>query len=219
MKPLFIVVEGVDGSGKTTLVRKLTTVLSQGGVKVASFKEPGNDNAIGRAFRKMSEREKDFPPLAAVFLLAAERHWRSKQVRQWLREGYMVLGDRYYLSGMVYCKAEGISFEEFSYFHQGIAKPNIYLWLKLPLTIALQRRGRQARDKWEEEMLAQKVTNIYPEAFDYVKIHEAAEVSIIDATDSESTLLKKALSLISQKAELHLDVEALFENLARKKCG
>jgi hypothetical protein len=81
---------------------------------------------------------------------------------------------------------------------------------------ALQRRERQARDKWEEEELAQKVTNVYPEAFDYVKIHEVSEISILDATDSESALMKKALLLISQKTELHLDVEALFEGFARK---
>jgi len=210
MKPLFIAVEGIDGSDKTTLIKELMTAFKRSGVKAVSFKEPGDDNMMGRAFRKMSRRREDLPPLATVFLLAAERHWRSKQVHRWLTEGNIILADRYYLSGMVYCKAESISFEEFSFFHQGIAKPQLYIWLKIPLTLALQRRGKEARDKWEEDELAQKVTNLYPEACKYLKIHEATDVSILDATNNRLTVLKKALSLISQKADLHLNIDALL---------
>lgn len=110
--------------------------------------ETGEDNPIGRAFREMSRIGKRIPALASVTLLAAERFWRSEQVSQWLKEGYLILADRFYLSGMVYCGAEGVSFEKFFSIHQGVLKPHL-IHLELPLVIAFQRRGK-ARDKWEE---------------------------------------------------------------------
>lgn len=208
MAALFVAIEGIDGSGKTTLLEGLTELFVRKRIKGLSFKEPGDDNPIGHAFRQMSKRRGRLPPLTAVFLLAAERHWRSKQISQWLKEGFIVLADRYYLSGLVYCKAEGISFEKFSAFHEGILKPQLYIWLRVPPKIALQRRG-EIKDRWEEDILAQKIVRLYPEACKYVETKEDGEIFPIDATKNEFTVLKEAFSLISRRADLE-DAESVL---------
>lgn len=122
MKPSFIVIEGLDGSGKTTLIKVLMDNLVEKRIRALSFKEPGDDNAIGRAFREMSKKGEKLPSLTSVYLLAAERFWRSQQVLRWLEERHTVIADRYYLSGMVYCGAEGVPFEKFATIHQGSCK-------------------------------------------------------------------------------------------------
>lgn len=134
-------------------------------------------------------------------LLAAERFWRSEQFSQWLKEGYLVLADRFYLSGMVYCGAEGVSFEKFSSIHQGVLKPHLYIYLELPLVIAFQRRGK-ARDKWEEADLFREAARLYPEALDYVRANDAADICVIDAAKPRIDILQQAFLCISQKAHL-----------------
>ncbi len=196
--PLFIAIEGIDGTGKTTLLRHLRKLLSRKGIRVLSFTEPGHDNPIGRAFRELSKKGEKMPPYTSACLLAAERYWRSEQVSRWLEEGFTVFADRYYLSGLAYCGAEGIPFGTFSSIHEGVLKPDLYIYLDVPLAVAFQRKG-EATDRWEEPEILRKVARLYPTACNYIRTQEAAEVYAIDATKTEAEVVERALQYISRK--------------------
>lgn len=197
LAPLFVAVEGIDRSGKTTLVRRLMKYLQEQEIPAASFKEPGDDNPIGRAFREISKLDA-LPPLTVATLLAAERHWNSKRVREWLGEGRLVVADRYYLSGLVYCRAEGISFAELARLHKGILKPDLYIWLKVPYEVAVQRR-RRAGDRWEQEGIAQKAAEIYPEAFKFAIGADRADVAVVDGTGTRQNVLEAAFAALVRR--------------------
>ncbi len=86
-------------------------------------------------------------------------------------------------------------------YSQSVLKPHLYIHLELPLVIAFQRRGK-ARDKWEEADLFREAARLYPEALDYVRANDVADICVIDAAKPRIDILQQAFLCISQKAHL-----------------
>ena len=188
---LFIAIEGIGGAGKTTLVEGLVKSLKHNGIKVVSFREFEDDSPIGQAYQQLRKNENLFSPFATVFLSIAERYWRSELIRQWLNNNYLILADRYYLSGLVYSKLQGFPFEEISSYHRKIIKPHFYIWLNVPFSVLIRRR----KIKTEEKKLTKTIW-LFQQACDYIKKKEGIPVFIIDASVSKEEVFKKALSII-----------------------
>ncbi len=93
---LFIAIEGIDGSGKTTITRRLTSSLSDIGVKVFQTREPTDDlpeNMI----------RKDFNNGFALFcLFMSDRFKHAETISQKISEGYTVISDRFLASSFAY---------------------------------------------------------------------------------------------------------------------
>ena len=96
MPGAFITFEGIDGSGKSTQMRMLASVLRLRGLDVVSTREPGG-TPLGQQLRHaLLEAESPVDPLAELLLYAADRaqHVRTL-VRPALASGHVVLSDRY----------------------------------------------------------------------------------------------------------------------------
>jgi dTMP kinase len=99
-KGRFIVFEGIDGSGKSTVARMVFEALSaEMPGRVVLTAEP-TDSFIGKAVRLANEGGVD--ELAEALLFVADRAEHTRQIRSWLSEGKMVLSDRYYASTVAY---------------------------------------------------------------------------------------------------------------------
>ncbi len=106
--PLFIVFDGMDGTGKTTQMRLLCNHLNAAGIPTVLTAEP-TDSPDGRALRRaLSGREPvSNSRLAALFLL--DRIGHNAEIEAWLAEGKTVISDRYYYASMAY-QGQGESF-------------------------------------------------------------------------------------------------------------
>ena len=104
-KNLFIALEGIDGSGKTTQAKILTGKLEDKGYKVYSTCEP-TDGAIGILIRKIlkGEMKVDEHIIAALFVADRLDHLLNETngIVKKLGEGYTVVTDRYYFSSYAY---------------------------------------------------------------------------------------------------------------------
>lgn len=96
MRGVLITFEGVEGSGKTTQMRRLGRHLRRAGHPVEVTREP-DGTRLGLAIRRLFARaELRTEPLAEVFLfMAARRQHVTEQVGPWLERGRVVLSDRY----------------------------------------------------------------------------------------------------------------------------
>ena len=96
MSGVLITFEGVEGSGKTTQMRRLGRWLRAEGHRVECTREP-DGTRLGLAVRRLFERPGVRPePLVEVFLFMAARHQHvAEKVRPWLERGRVVLSDRY----------------------------------------------------------------------------------------------------------------------------
>lgn len=99
----FIVVEGPDGVGKTTLASRLAARLRGGGSEVLEVREPGGTPIAEAARAAVLDPELDATPLAELFLmLAARADLVERVILPAIRAGKIVVGDRYDLSTVAY---------------------------------------------------------------------------------------------------------------------
>ena len=101
---LFITLEGVDGSGKTTAIGKLREIIAAHGLKAHFTFEPGNTQ-VGAELRKLllSPHRKIMTPMTELLLFFADRAEHLHQVIiPHLREGYVVVCDRFTDSTFAY---------------------------------------------------------------------------------------------------------------------
>jgi dTMP kinase len=103
-KGLFITFEGLDGSGKTTQIKLLYEYLKGKGFDVITAAEPGGTE-IGRKIRKilLDKKNHEMSYKAETFLFLASRaELVSKIIAPALREGKIVICDRFFDSTVVY---------------------------------------------------------------------------------------------------------------------
>lgn len=157
----FLVLEGIDGSGKTTQLEALRRWLPESGLLPAGAsllitREPGG-TPLGQALRQLLLH----PPEAAapcstaeLLLYAADRAQHvERHIRPALEAGHWVLSDRYSGSTAAYQgDGRGLSLELIAQL-EAIAtaglQPDLTLWLDLPLAEAIRRRGDRAADRIE----------------------------------------------------------------------
>lgn len=95
----FITFEGIDGSGKTTILELIYHRLKTNGYDVVKTYEP-TDTWIGKCVKRCIQTETD--PFVTTFTFIADRIAHGKQIQQWLDDGKIVLCDRYAESTYAY---------------------------------------------------------------------------------------------------------------------
>jgi dTMP kinase len=109
MRGAFVVVEGIDGSGKSTMAAKVVDALTRRGRKVLRTREPGG-TPIGEKIRALllDAKNSEMVPYAELFLYMASRaQLVDEVVRPSIAKGVDVVCDRYYYSTAAYQGAAG----------------------------------------------------------------------------------------------------------------
>lgn len=159
----FIVLEGIDGCGKTTQIEALrqwlpTSGLLPPGARVIVSREPGG-TALGKALRELllhPPGEAAPVPRAELLLYAADRAQHVETVlRPALERGDWVLCDRFTGSTAAY-QGYGRGWpvtllDTLETLTTGTLQADLTLWLDVPLTESCRRRGGQLADRIEGE--------------------------------------------------------------------
>jgi len=108
-KGLLIVLEGIDGSGKTTQARLLAGALRRAGLEALSFREPTRGR-WGREIKEKARRPDSLTPEEELALFLKDREEDvARNILPSLRRKKAVVLDRYYYSTIAYQGAKGIS--------------------------------------------------------------------------------------------------------------
>jgi len=94
---MFIVLEGIDGSGKTSISKMLKNEFEKQGKKVFLTEEPTN-----KIFDVKSLMEKDLDIYTRIFIFMADRVEHIKEIKNYLKNGYIVISDRFVDSTFAY---------------------------------------------------------------------------------------------------------------------
>lgn len=151
---MFVLLEGLDGCGKTTQRRALERRLRERGLDPVIVREPGG-TPVGERIRQILLLEKDLTmaPLTELLLYEAARSELTRTViKPALAAGRWVLADRYALASLAYQGyGRGIRLDLVRKLNrlatEGL-EPDLTVVLDIPVELALQRKG-QARDRLE----------------------------------------------------------------------
>lgn len=153
-----IVVDGVEGGGKTTLLEFIRTRLATAGYSVLTTREPGG-TTLGEEIRSLLlAHRQDGMTLSAETLLvfAARAEHLAKVIRPALSAGQWVLCDRFTDATYAYQGGgRGLSLDKIAVLEHWVQEglqPDLALLFDLPVTVGLERAGRRgAMDRFERE--------------------------------------------------------------------
>ena len=189
-KGVFIVFEGIDGSGKSTHIRKLAKELRSIGHVVIETAEPSKDE-IGSFIRRYARRNDGRLPVEVEALLfAADRRMHLKNVVEpALKKGHIVISDRYLHSTLAYQGALGLELDWIRELNRFAIKPDLTLLLDILPEISLPRMKRK-KTVFEETDYLSKVRDIY------LQFVEQDEMVKIDADRAKKDIFEEIFTLL-----------------------
>ncbi|PJZ57752.1 dTMP kinase [Leptospira barantonii] len=197
-KPFFIVFEGIDGSGKSTLCKSMTEKLSARGISSVGFTEPTNLET-GKYLRKFLRGEIELGRKEQIEAFLNDREESLKQnILPSLESGKNVLLDRYMYSTAAYQSGEDLSPETIleKNLERNFKTPDVLFYLDLKPEIALERLERRKEDKERFETLSQ-----------LQKIHSAYERILpketirIDGEKGPDQIVSECLEILLKRIE------------------
>jgi dTMP kinase len=140
---LFIVLEGIDGTGKSTQTRRLGEWFISQGREVVLSREP-TDGPWGRKLRESAATGRLSPQDELQYFLNDRRQHVEEKIAPALAAGKVVILDRYYFSTMAYQGARGFDPAEIRRMNEAFAPaPDLLLILDLDVDTAHDRIGHR----------------------------------------------------------------------------
>ena len=156
MRGKFITLEGIDGAGKSTHLRRLVEIIGQSGKTVVQTREPGG-TTLGEKLRELLLAEPMHLETEALLMFAARREHLDKVIVPALERGDWVVCDRFTDASFAYQGGgRGLAIRKLealeAWVQEGLS-PDLTLLFDIPTEIALGRvkgMGREL-DRFEQE--------------------------------------------------------------------
>jgi len=170
-KGKLIVIDGTDGSGKATQVAYLMDKLKKEGykTKMVDFPEYYKNffgKFIGHCLSEQYYNWLNVHPKIASVMYAADRWESSEEMREWLKKGYIVVANRYVSANQIHQggkiksakkRADFIKWlDQMEYEVFKIPKPDLTLYLSLPISIVTKLLKDRDSSKMKREYLKKK---------------------------------------------------------------
>lgn len=164
---MFIVLEGLDGAGKSTQIRMLRQLFADRGVEseyvhFPRFDSPVYGQLIARFLRGEFGGVQEVDPYLVALIFAGDRADAAPQIRQWLAEGKAVVLDRYVYSNVGFQCAKLPAGEErdrladwivnLEFGHNALPRPDLSLFLDVPFAFT-ERKLSEVREGDDRDYL------------------------------------------------------------------
>lgn len=185
----FIVIEGADGAGTTTISERLTEELQ------ARWTCEPTDKVIGEKVDEIISSE-DYSPEATALAFVSDRLIHlEERVIPWLKDGETVVSDRYYHSSFVYQSIMGAERSWVEEINRKAIKPDLTVILDVSAEVGMERVNDRGHDGniFEELDFQEKVVRRYREFGD------SEDVVVVDASKPEDEVFDNVMSSVKEK--------------------
>lgn len=139
----FIVIEGIDGSGKSEQFQRLTRRLKRRGYRLVATREPTKVYPVGRLIERVLREEEQVSEEALALLFAADRaDHTERRIKPALEEGAVVVSDRYVHSSLAYQSrgmAKELSIDWIREINRFALEPDAVVFLDVPPEVGQAR--------------------------------------------------------------------------------
>ena len=200
---LFIVLEGIDGCGKTTQAELLKEHFTNQEEQVIISPEPSNGiigNMIRQALKKRItfSRKRNLFDEQMAYLFAADRHDHLYNdidgVFKLIKDSYHVISTRYYFSSLAYNCETAEKFSFIQKLNDRFPDPDLTIYLDIPIEVSLARlQERSLKEIYETQEKLTKVREQYQQIFaDY-----QGKAILIDGTQSVEHIHEQIVNFIN----------------------
>lgn len=184
---VFIVIEGLDGSGKTTQAKLLAARLSKS--HRALYTAEPSQGRIGTFIREscLYEEKRLLTPVEALLFAADRIEHVENEIKPALCEGRLVISDRYLYSSLAYQGSAGLSLSWIKTVNKNALKPDFAVFIDVPPEVVLKRLNRK-KSVMENLETQERVREIYLKSVDdggLVRIDgDKSEAEVFEALNS-----------------------------------
>jgi len=196
-KGIFICIEGLDGSGKTTHAHRLVRNLQQKGFDAVYTTEPSRGE-LGTFIRgTILEGKNRVPRVVEALLFAVDRveHF-DKDVKPALKEGKIVISDRCVYSSLAYQGAAGLDLEWIEEINRFALPPDLALYIDVPPEVVVKRirRKKSVMERLETQRRVQEV---------YMKFVDNGKLTSLDGDRTKGDVEQNILTVTLEFLENH----------------
>lgn len=161
-----IVIEGIDGAGGETQSNLLVKFLKERGVSVEKLTYPDYSGSIGNLIHHFLHKKYEFSPESQFLLYFLDFLKDKEKIKKWLKEGKIIITDRYFTSTLAYQCQKGISLKEALKIAQifDLPKPDLIIYLEISPKTSIKRKIKEKnnldRHEVDKKFLA-KVAKFY----------------------------------------------------------
>ncbi len=193
----FIVLEGLDGSGTTTQLKKLESAAAARNIPFHATWEP-TDNPVGRLIRRVLRKEDRVTPETLARLFSTDRfeHLYAPEtgIKDRIARGEMVVSDRYIFSSLAY-QSLGCGFDTVLNLND-FPLPAKLFFIDVPWEVCRDRRHqRDMEELFEGSPIQQKISDNYEAALTLFA-HTDMEIHRIDGAGSEDQVFERIAALL-----------------------
>lgn len=206
MNGKFIVFEGPDGSGKTTIIKKVKELLENKDYSISYYREPGGTQ-ISEKIRSIIIDNENYmmdPKTEALLFASSRAQLVAEKILPDLKEGKIVICDRFVMSSLLYQglgRSLGIeNIKMINDFATGDLKPDLTLFFNIDYKTALERK----RANFSPDRLENEDFSFHKTIFDgYLKMADLYkdEIRKVDARKSINDLTEDVINIIYQLLE------------------
>ena len=203
---LFITIEGPEGSGKTTVAKRVVESLENEGYKVLYTREPGGVG-IAEKIRDiiLDVNNTNLDPRSEALLYAASRRQHLvEKVLPALKDGFIVICDRFVDSSLAYQgHARKIGIDEIydiNTFAIDAHWPDITILLDIEPEIGLQRIMKNRQDEVNRlDLEGLNFHNLVHEGYQIIKEKYASRMTLVDGNQSPEVVFDSVYKIIKNK--------------------
>ena len=212
------VVEGIDGSGKTTQLGLLAKWLSAAGHSVVVTE--WNSSALVKAATKTAKKKNTLTPMTFSLLHATDFADRLLyNIIPPLKAGMIVLADRYAYTAFARDAARGVDRKWVRELYSFAVKPDLAVYFRVPMDVSIDRLlARRVKLKFYEAGMDMGWSNNLVESFrifqgkvldEYDRLVDEFDLSVVNATGSITEQQRFYRKLVSQHLQIRDDHEQL----------
>lgn len=203
-KGKFITFEGIDGCGKSTQLKRAQRLLKQHGLPVVTLREPGSTRVSEKIRRILLDKNLHLEDVTELLLYEAARaEITAKEILPLLKRGTHVLCDRFYDSTTAYQgygrRLDLIMVTNLHKVAVGKLKPDLTLFFDVPLTTAMQRRGKNP-DRLESQ--SRTFFNRVRKGFKDIAYKEPKRVKEIDGRPAPEIVFEHVQTYLTRLLKL-----------------
>jgi dTMP kinase len=207
----FLVIEGLDGSGKSTQLKLLREYLERHAISYKYLHFPRLEEGVygelvARFLRGEMGANDQVDPYLVAMIFAGDRADASSRIRNWMADGNLVVVDRYVYSNIAFQCAKLTSVEEqerlrdwileFEFGYNQLPRPDLNLYLNVPFEFT--RRQLESDRNGDDRSYLKGERDIHEENLDfqeqvrkvYLSLREhVSDLEIIDCMDQQGAML------------------------------
>lgn len=209
----FVVFEGLDASGKSTLINKLREVLDGKNVNSVFLRDPGTTE-LGEKIRPLilaTDSEAPVPRAETLLYQAARVQMVEKSILPALKNNQWVLCDRFYSSTVAFqAFARELDLEDIEHLNHFVAhdcEPDLFIFLDISVEESERRKQNRANELGVAQDRMEKEANDFQQKVRDGYLYQAKKYPerwlVLDATMTPDELLAKTLEELEKRTWLN----------------